>query len=183
MSDNALPKRHKRGVFSNTYAREEILSKLSSKLPKYSNNLPRSVKRALRGHGPAVAKSRGATMGRTPRKDSAPVDVIANAGVITVPEKEVPNEYEFEILRLRRRVEELECIVRDRDERNVRAISMLEDELQMWRTFLHAHVKETYNGIQRRIVRIESTLMTLREKENRFAPSLPIPESWKKRER
>jgi hypothetical protein len=38
----------------------------------------------------------------------------------------IPNEYEFEILRLRRRVESLECTVRDRDERNVAAIAMLE---------------------------------------------------------
>lgn len=123
------------------------------------------------------------TTGREASKDTDTVDLISNAGVLTIPDdKDVPNEYEFEILRLRRRVEELECTVRDRDARNVRAIAMLEDELQMFRSYLHDHVGETQSGIHRRVVRLESTLMTLRGKGSQFAPPLEIKESWKNKE-
>src|SRR5690242_20002933 len=76
------------------------------------------------------------------------VDIIGNAGVLDSPDdSHIPNRYEFEIIRLRRRVEELECIVRDRDSRVVSAIAMLEDELVMYRTLLHAHIAETHDGI------------------------------------
>jgi hypothetical protein len=92
----------------------------------------------------------------------------------------IPNEYEFEILRLRRRVESLECTVRDRDERNVAAIAMLEDEMQFWRTYLHDHVDATYADIRRRVVRIESTLAVLKEKGSRIYPPLEIPAAWRK---
>ena len=106
---------------------------------------------------------------------------ISNAGALTIPdENAIPNEYEFEILRLRRRVEELETAVRNRDERNIRAMTMLEDELQMWRTFIHDHVAETHDGIRRRILRIDSTLMTLREGGSRIVSHSEIPEHWRK---
>ncbi len=104
--------------------------------------------------GPRIASS----------DETMPVDLISNAGALTVPdESPIPNEYEFEILRLRRRVDSLEGTVREKNARNVHAIAMLEDELQMWRSFLHEHVAETHDGIRRRVLRIESTLMTLRE--------------------
>jgi hypothetical protein len=56
---------------------------------------------------------------------------------------------------------------------------MLEDELQMWRSFMHEHVAETHDGIRRRVLRIESTLMTLKESGG---PALlvEIPERWRK---
>ena len=96
--------------------------------------------------------------------EAMPVDLISNAGALIVPdESSIPNEYEFEILRLRRRVDSLEDAVREKNERNVHAIAMLEDELQMWRCFMHEHVAETHDGIRRRVLRIESTLMTLKE--------------------
>ena len=96
--------------------------------------------------------------------EAMPVDLISNAGLLVIPdESTIPNEYEFEILRLRRRVESLECVVREKNARNVHAITMLEDELQMWRMFMHEHIAETHDGIRRRVLRIESTLMTLRE--------------------
>ena len=115
------------------------------------------------------------------RQDNEPVDIIGNAGVLHIPDEiTVPNEYEFEILRLRRRVEELECTVKDRDERNVRAIAMLEDEAQMWRTLMHDHVSETHGGIQQRVIRIESTLLTLKEKGSRIYPPLVVTETWQK---
>jgi len=94
---------------------------------------------------------------------------IKNTGTVNIPDDtNIPDEYQFEILRLRRRIEELESAVRNRDERTLRAMAMLEDELQMWRTFMRDHVTETYDGIRRRIVRIDSTLMTLRETSNRI---------------
>jgi len=102
---------------------------------------------------------------------------ISNTGTVTIPdESNIPDEYQFEILRLRRRIDELEDAVRNRDERTIRAISMLEDELQMWRTFMHDHVTETYDGIRRRIVRIDSTLMTLRNSNNQNLSA----ERWRK---
>ncbi len=106
--------------------------------------------------------------------------IIRNAGALTIPDDSgIPTEYEFEILRLRRRVEELEAAVRSRDERTLRAISMLEDELIMWNTFMKDHVAETHDGIRRRILRINSTLMTLRESNSRDL-AFRIPERWRK---
>lgn len=105
--------------------------------------------------------------------------IIGNAGALTIPEG-IPTEYEFEILRLRRRIESLECSVRERDERNLRAIIMLEDELQMWRTFFHDHVSETHDGISRRIVRLNATLMTLRDDNQSFS-AVQISKRWRKR--
>lgn len=176
------PKKAK--LFKKNDFSEDILCQLTDKVPRYSNNLPTSVKKALRERGTLLAPISPHPMARTTREasdDTTPVDLISNAGVISIPDtKDVPNEYEFEILRLRRRVEELECSIRDRDERNVRAISMLEDELQMYRTYLHDHVGETQSGIQRRVVRIESTLMRLREKGSRAYPPLELPAGWKK---
>jgi len=113
--------------------------------------------------------------------DKAKTALISNSGSLIIPnDSGIPNEYEFEILRLRRRVESLECSVRDRDERNVRAIATLEDELQMWRTLMHAHVEETHDGIRRRILRIESTLMTLKASDSRILSQLEIPDRWRK---
>ena len=111
--------------------------------------------------------------------EAMPVDLISNAGLLVIPdESTIPNEYEFEILRLRRRVESLECVVRDKNARNVHAITMLEDELQMWRMFMHEHVAETHDGIRRRVLRIESTLMTLRE-SGATAPLVEKNGEWK----
>jgi hypothetical protein len=109
------------------------------------------------------------------------MSIMKNAGVIAIPdESDIPNEYEFEILRLRRRVESLESSIRERDERNVHAILMLEDELQMWRTFMRDDVAETFDGIRRRIVRIESALMTLKDSGSHFLLPLQLPERWRK---
>lgn len=104
--------------------------------------------------GPRIASS----------DEPMPIDLIRNAGVLVIPdESTIPNEYEFEILRLRRRVDSLEDAVREKNERNVHAITMLEDELQMWLSFMHEHVAETHDGIRRRVLRIEATLMKLKE--------------------
>ena len=117
-----------------------------------------------------------------PKPEQQELNFISNAGALnTSDDKEIPSGYEFEILRLRRRVDELECIVRDRDRRIVSAIAMLEDELMMYRTLLHAHVAETHDGVQRRTLQIESTLDTLKEKGSKFYPPLPIPKHWQKK--
>src|SRR6478736_409431 len=63
--------------------------------------------------------------------------------ILCKPSEAIPNnsnDFQFEIIRLRRRVDELECIVRDRDSRVITAIAMLEDELVMYRSLLHDHV-------------------------------------------
>ena len=129
-------------------------------------------------HGRALANVPG-----VPRhRGSDTVDMIANAGVENAPDADqIPNDYQFEIIRLRRRVDQLECIVRDRDSRVVTAIAMLEDELVMYRTLLHDHVAETHDGIKRRVIRIETTLQTLKAKGSKFYPPLDIPERWQKK--
>lgn len=127
----------------------------------------------------------GAAIAQPPRMQPKPkqqeLDFISNAGALNTPnDKEIPTSYEFEILRLRRRIDELECIVRDKNRRVVAAIGMLEDEVVMYRTLLHDHIAETHDGVQRRMIRIESTLDTLKEKGSKFYPPLPIPKRWQK---
>lgn len=129
-------------------------------------------------HGRMVANVRHVP--HNPDKTTA--DMIANAGELrSSSADQVPNDYQFEIIRLRRRVDELECLVRDRDRRVVAAITMLEDELAMYRTLLHDHVSETHDGIMRRTIRIDSTLATLKEKGSKFYPPLEIPQCWRKK--
>lgn len=114
--------------------------------------------------------------------DDAEVNIIANASSVpALQDNEIPTDSEFEILRLRHRVAELECITRDRDDRIVKALGMLEDELSFWRSYLHDHVSETMGGISRRVGRLESALEYLKEKGSRFYPPLPIPPAWKKK--
>lgn len=113
-----------------------------------------------------------------------PVNVISNAALLDIPDaKDVPTKHEFEIMRLRRRILELDAVVRDKDARIVRAIGALEDELQLWRTYLHDHVGETMGSLLRRVIRLESTADYLRDKGAHVAPSLDIPSKWAKTER
>jgi hypothetical protein len=109
-------------------------------------------------------------------KDAA-ADIIANAPVLEEP-PDLPNEYHFEILRLRRRVVELECIVKDRDERIVRALSMIEDELQFWRSFLHQHIQATMREIQARVLRLDTVVAYLKDTGAHFWPPLDTPARW-----
>lgn len=110
------------------------------------------------------------------------VNPISNAPVVTAPaDSEVPDRHEFEVMRQRRRVLELECIVRDRDDRIVKAIGMIEDELAFWRTYLHDHVGETMAGISRRVGRLESARDYMTVKGSRYYPPLEMPEGWKKK--
>jgi len=134
----------------------------------------------IRQLGSGVAQHKGVRR----QRGSDTVDMISNAGVIdSLDDGEIPNDYEFEIIRLRRRVDELECIVRDRDSRIVSAIAMLNDELTMYHTLLHAHVAETHGDITRRVLRIKSTLDTLTSKESKFYPPVEVPERWRKSEK
>lgn len=146
-------------LFSDDNADLKYYGNLSKRTRKYSNDLPRSIRRALNdlppADGPSVAPS-------------------------PAPMRDLPNEYEFEILRLRRRVNTLECTVRDRDERTVAAIAMLEDEMVFWRSYLHDHIDPTYGDIKRRVIRIESTLGRLREKGSRIYPALQT--TWAKKD-
>ncbi len=131
-----------------------------------------------KSHGRVVAN-----VSAVPRnRDETTADIIGNAGEANSPNAdEIPSESQFEIIRLRRRVEELECLARDKDRRVVAGIAMLEDELAMYRSLLHNHIAETHDGIRRRIIRIESTLDTLKEKGSKFYPPLEIPKRWRKK--
>ena len=113
--------------------------------------------------------------------DKAPVGMIANAGQLS-PLEDIPDAYRLEVFRLRRRVAELEMTIRGKDLRIVRAIAMLEDELQMFRTLMYDHIAETHGGIQRRMAHIRATLEYLKDINAGPVPPLEIPERWRKRE-
>jgi len=156
----------------------DILCQPLEIIPNNSKDLPGTDTRDKR-------LSAGVAIAQPPRMQPKPkqqeLDFISNAGALNTPnDKEIPTSYEFEILRLRRRIDELECIVRDKNRRVVAAIGMLEDEVVMYRTLLHDHIAETHDGVQRRMIRIESTLDTLKEKGSKFYLPLPIPKRWQK---
>lgn len=131
--------------------------------------------------GPLPASSPAPMLHSDKRADDEAINLISNSAVIDTPDKDIPDRYEFELIRLRRRIAELECIVRDRDDRIVKALGMIEDELSFWRTWLHDHIGETMAGISRRVGRLESSLEYLKEKGSRFYPPLEIPAAWKKK--
>lgn len=164
--------------------RFDILCPLESELPNNSKELPHSRKRVsdvqiLPGPPPA---SKVAPMARDNRADDEAVILISNSAVIDAPEeKELPDRYQFELIRLRQRIAELECIVRDRDDRIVKALAAIEDELSFWRSWLHDHIGETMAGISRRVGRLESSLEYLKQKGSRFYPPLEVPAAWKKK--
>src|SRR5678816_504899 len=171
VGDKVLKKHHEYvELYHESHGVLDIICQLPATIPNNSKDLPATDKRAKRPtSGVAVAKSK--VVPRQPGSDS--VDMISNAGVTNTPDADqIPNDYQFEIIRLRRRVDELECIVRDRDSRVVSAIAMLEDELTMYHTLLHDHVAETHDGIKRRTLSLESTLETLKAKGSKFYPPL-----------
>lgn len=117
-----------------------------------------------------------------PSDDDIVVKVIANAPEIEQPlDSEIPNDYQFEIFRLKRRVAELEIIVLDKDTRIRRSLTMIEDELLFWRTGILDHVWEKMGAIQKRIVRLEATLTYLRDIQPHNVPRLEPPVAWKKK--
>ena len=157
---------------------KDILCQPLETIPNNSKDLPGADtmdKRLAAG----VAIAQPTRMQPKPKQQE--LDFISNAGTLNTPDdQDIPTGYELEIFRLRRRVDELECIVRDKNRRVVAAIGMLEDEVVMYRTLLHDHIAETHDGVQRRMIRIESTLDTLKEKGSKFYPPLPIPKRWQK---
>lgn len=115
-------------------------------------------------------------------RDDEPVNPISNAPVLAAPEEaDALNPHRLEIFRLRRRVAELECAVRDRDDYIRRAINVIEDQLQFWRTFLHDHVGETLGGIMRRVGRLESALAYMKERGGHHVPALEIPPAFRRK--
>lgn len=92
----------------------------------------------------------------------------------------LPDRYELEMYRLRRRVAELECDVLNRDDKIRHALATLDDELTFWRTGLHDHVWETLGKIHARVTRLNSTVAHLKEVGGRHVPHLDIPAGWRK---
>jgi hypothetical protein len=180
MSDNIrpdfVPQRIKKaGEYKKNRFGEDILCKLSTELTNCSKELPVVTKDDLCKQGTPLAGSGGMGPG-----NEVAVNPISNAPALQEPvDSDLPNEYQFEIYRLRRRVMELECVVRDRDERIVRALSIIEDEIQFWRTGMYQHVWETMSGIARRMLRLESTIAYLKDKASHVWPELEIPARWK----
>jgi len=166
------------GLGGKSHGADDILCQLPELIPNNSKNLLVTDKKHKRlAAGALIAKSKGVSDSR----DKTPPDMIANAGALkSFGDDEIPNDYQFEIIRLRRRVDELEYLIRDRDRRVVAAITMLEDELAMYRALMHDHIAETHDGIRRRTLRIEATLNTLKEKGSKLYPPLEIPKRWRK---
>jgi len=166
------------GILRASRGLQDTLCQPLEQITNNSKDLPAANNKGKKSAGAAIAPP----LGVRPKPEQQELNFISNAGALNTPDdKEIPSGYEFEILRLRRRIDELECIVRDRDRRIVSAIAMLEDELMMYRTLLHAHVAETHDGVQRRTLRIESTLGTLKEKGSKFYPPLELPKRWQKK--
>lgn len=105
---------------------------------------------------------------------------ISNAPILKVPDdSEIPNSYQFEIFRLRRRVAELDMIVIDANEKISVAIAVIDNELLYWRTGLHLHVWETMGQLQRRITNLETASAMLKALSAKPVP-LELPERWRK---
>lgn len=121
------------------------------------------------------------TMAQNPTRDGRALVPIANAIDIPRPDDAgIPNEYEFELMRLRRRVAELESAVTDRDDKLRQALHVLDDELVFWHTGLNNHVWESMGGLLRRVGRLESALAYIKEQNSRFYPSMELPDAWRK---
>lgn len=121
-----------------------------------------------------------ASRGEADNEETA-INPIDNAPALDVPANaDLPNDYEFEIYRLRQRVASLESAVRDKDDRIRHCLTMIEDELLFWRTGMLDHVWETMGGIQGRIVRLESTLAFIKDIQAHVWPRLETP-AWKKK--
>lgn len=109
---------------------------------------------------------------------------VSNAPALDVPDgPEIPDEYQFEIYRLRARIIELENIVRDKDDKLRHALTALEDELLFWRTGLDDRVWETLGTIFRRVQRLESAIANLKDRSPKHYPPLEVPARWTKHER
>lgn len=105
---------------------------------------------------------------------------ISNAPLLKIPDEyDIPNEYQFEIFRLRRRVAELDMIVIDANEKISLALATVEHELLFWRTGLHLHVWESIGQLQRRVIRLETALSMLKVLSAKPVPQ-EIPERWRK---
>lgn len=152
----------------------DILCKPNTEIPSNNSVLPTVDNTAPDYQGTPVADRNGVGQ----KSDSAPLDLISNIGVIESPDAfEIPNDYQFEIMRLRRRIESLEDAVRERDARIVKGVAIIDDEITMWRTFLHAHVAETHDGITRRLSRLES----VRDQMQARSSNQPVGKPFKKR--
>lgn len=175
MSDKRERKSPQVPVFKKDYPGEDALCKLSVILPNNFNKLQESHKNTQSRHGADNASPRDMA------SQDKQVCPISNApGVESLDEPAFPDKFQLAIRRANRRIAELECVVRDRDERVSTALAMLNDEMVFWRTFLHDHIGETMGGILRRVLRIETTISRLVEKGSRYSPPLDIPEQWKK---
>lgn len=120
-------------------------------------------------------------MGNKRNADNDGVVPISNAPVLRVPDDSgIPNDYEFEIFRLRRRVAELESLVLDGNDKIALALATIDDEILYWRTGLHNHVWETLGQLQRRVVKLETTISMLKALSAQPVP-LEIPERWRKK--
>ena len=114
-------------------------------------------------------------------RDDIALNPIANAPRIqTSVDDAIPDNYQFEILRLQRRIAELEAIVHDKNDRQRRALAMFEDELLFWHTFMNDHMGETMGQLQQRIGRLEAALAHIKDIQPHIVPPLETHVHWKK---
>ena len=127
-----------------------------------------------RHRGPISATSRD-------MDSNQPAFPISNAPDSTLPDDNLwPSKYQFELMRLRQRIGRLECTVKDKDDRIVRALDSLNDEMQFWRTYLLDKVGETMGQIRRRVIRLEAATAYLIDKQAHIYPKLEMTKTGKR---
>lgn len=73
----------------------------------------------------------------------------------------IPDEYKFEIFRLRRQIVALSNDLRYENARVTKALQMLHDEVRFWELGIFQHQWETLGQIMRRMRHLESVVKTL----------------------
>lgn len=154
--------------------RFEILCLPNSESPKTSNNLPDTPNEERRISGTKVALPLDMSKDRV-------IMPISNApAVAETVSRAFPDHFEFEIYRARNRIAELEAAIKDKDERIMKAMTVMENEVQYWHRGLYDHVWETMGEIERRVNRLQGTVELLKDLQPRVIPPLEIPAAWRK---
>lgn len=158
----------------NSAGRFEILRKLSDESHKDSQNLPITPNEERRIAGAEIASPKDMSKDRT-------IVPIGNAPVVAeTVSRDFPDHFEFEIYKARNRIAELEAMVKDKDQRIMRAITIMESEVQYWHRGLYDHVWESMGEIERRVKRLQGTVELLKDLQPRVIPPLEIPAGWRK---
>lgn len=156
--------------------REDILCKLSEAHNEHIESTSKSLRHGDCVAPPPVAKDNGAK-GR-----KAPLRPINNFPTYGNYEGGAPEDaITLEIFSLRRRVTELTADLILRNEKITRALVELQSQRRYFRLLISDNQGESYDQIQTRIRKIESTIHYVEDPVAGHVEELPIPDRWKKR--